>query len=46
MNPKIAELRKKAMALPLLPGVYIMRDSGGESIYIGKAEAHKKRVSQ
>ncbi len=46
MNPKIAELRKKAMALPLLPGVYIMRDSGGEIIYIGKAKALKNRVSQ
>ena len=46
MNPKIAELRKKAMALPLLPGVYIMRGSGGEIIYIGKAKALKNRVSQ
>lgn len=40
------ELRKKAMALPLLPGVYIMHDKSGEIIYIGKAKALKNRVSQ
>lgn len=46
MNPKMTELRKKAMALPLLPGVYIMHGKGGEIIYIGKAKALKNRVSQ
>ena len=46
MNPKMAQLRKKAMALPLLPGVYIMHDNSGEIIYIGKAKALKNRVSQ
>ena len=46
MNPKMQELRKKAMALPLLPGVYIMHDKSGEIIYIGKAKALKNRVSQ
>ena len=46
MNPKMQELRKKAMALPLLPGVYIMHDKIGEIIYIGKAKALKNRVSQ
>ncbi|MBR1481989.1 MAG: excinuclease ABC subunit UvrC [Ruminococcus sp.] len=46
MNAKLSELRKKAMALPLLPGVYIMHDSKGEIIYIGKAKALKNRVSQ
>ena len=46
MNPKMSELRKKAMALPLLPGVYIMYDSDSEIIYIGKAKALKNRVSQ
>ena len=40
------ELRKKAMALPLLPGVYIMHAADGEIIYIGKAKALKNRVSQ
>ena len=46
MNPKMQELRKKSMALPLLPGVYIMHDKSGEIIYIGKAKALKNRVSQ
>ncbi|MBU5462176.1 excinuclease ABC subunit UvrC [Lachnoclostridium sp. MSJ-17] len=46
MNPKLSELRKKAMALPLLPGVYIMHAKDGEIIYIGKAKALKNRVSQ
>ena len=46
MNPKLSRLRKKAMALPLLPGVYIMHAKDGEIIYIGKAKALKNRVSQ
>lgn len=46
MNPKMSELRKKAMALPLLPGVYIMHSADGEIIYIGKAKALRNRVSQ
>ncbi len=46
MNPKLPELRKKAMALPLLPGVYIMHAQNNEIIYIGKAKALKNRVSQ
>ena len=46
MNPKMSELRKKAMALPLLPGVYIMHGADGGIIYIGKAKALKNRVSQ
>lgn len=43
---KIKELRKKSMALPKLPGVYIMRDKDRNIIYIGKAKALKNRVSQ
>ena len=35
----IRELRKKAMKLPLHPGVYIMHDKDGTIIYIGKAKA-------
>ena len=42
----IRELRKKAMRLPLHPGVYIMHDKTGKIIYIGKAKALKNRVSQ
>ncbi len=43
---RIARLRKKAMALPLAPGVYLMKDAGGDIIYVGKAKALKNRVSQ
>lgn len=46
MNEKRAVLRKKSMHLPLLPGVYIMKNKDGEIIYIGKAKALKNRVSQ
>ena len=46
MNPKMGELRKKAMGLPLQPGVYIMKNKKQEIIYIGKAKALKNRVSQ
>lgn len=45
-NPKLRELRRKSMKLPLLPGVYIMRDKRDHIIYIGKAKALKNRVSQ
>ena len=41
-----AQLRAKSMCLPLLPGVYIMKNTAGEIIYIGKAKALKNRVSQ
>lgn len=43
---KLTELRKKAMQLPLSPGVYIMHDSKDKIIYIGKAKALRNRVSQ
>ena len=32
MNEKLPELREKANRLPLLPGVYIMKDARGEVI--------------
>ena len=41
-----ARLREKAAALPLSPGVYIMRDPAGKVIYVGKSRAIKNRVSQ
>lgn len=44
-NPNLEYLREKARKLPLLPGIYIMKDAKGEIIYIGKAKALKNRVS-
>ena len=41
-----AELYKKACMLPLLPGVYIIRDKSDTIIYIGKAKRLRIRVSQ
>lgn len=45
MNERLPYLREKANKLPLTPGVYQMKDSGGKIIYIGKAKALKNRVS-
>lgn len=44
-NPRLPVLAEKAHGLPLLPGVYIMKNKNGEIIYIGKAKALKNRVS-
>ena len=43
MNYKIKE---KLLTLPLVPGVYIMKDSDGNIIYVGKSKVLKNRVSQ
>ena len=40
------ELREKANARPLQPGVYLMMDKTGKVIYVGKAKKLKNRVSQ
>lgn len=45
-DERLIRLRKKAMDLPLMPGVYIMHAKSGEIIYIGKAKKLKNRVSQ
>lgn len=44
-NPRLEFLAAKAHKLPLLPGVYIMKNKSGEIIYVGKAKALKNRVS-
>ena len=40
------ELLNKANALPLAPGVYLMRDKNQKVIYVGKSRKLKNRVSQ
>ena len=35
------ELKEKANALPLSPGVYLMMDKTGKVIYVGKAKKLK-----
>lgn len=40
------DLKEKARKLPEIPGVYVMRDSYGNIIYVGKAKSLKNRVSQ
>ena len=42
----IEQLRNEANLLPLVPGVYLMRDKDGKVIYVGKAKKLKNRVSQ
>lgn len=39
-------LLEKAGALPLTPGVYLMKDEQGKIIYVGKSRKLKNRVSQ
>ena len=41
-----AELKEKALSLPLTPGVYLMQNAQNEVIYVGKAKKLKNRVSQ
>ena len=45
MNLRIDFLREKANRLPTEPGVYLMKDEGGNIIYVGKAKALKNRVT-
>lgn len=45
MSERLDRLQKKALSLPKLPGVYIMRNKDKEVIYIGKAKALKNRVT-
>lgn len=44
-NPCLPYLRDKTSKLTEKPGCYIMKDSGGKIIYVGKAKNLKHRVS-
>ncbi len=45
-NERLGRLLEKANTLPLCPGVYLMKNSGGRVIYVGKSRKLKNRVSQ
>ena len=45
MIPVSEHIERRLAELPLLPGVYIMKNAQGKIIYIGKAKVLKNRVS-
>lgn len=45
-NSSKKALKEQANKLPLLPGVYIMKNASGQVIYVGKAKSLKNRVTQ
>ena len=44
-EPSPINLKEKVRRLPHSPGVYLMKDRLGQTIYVGKAKDLKKRVS-
>src|SRR3954453_8107710 len=45
MDERLEKLAEKAKSLPKAPGVYLMKDSAGRVIYIGKSASLRDRVS-
>lgn len=45
MNPRLPYLREKTRQLTDSPGVYLMKDTSGGIIYVGKAKNLKNRVT-
>src|ERR1700749_1038774 len=44
MDDRLQKLADKAKALPKSPGVYLMKDSAGRVIYVGKSSSLRDRV--
>lgn len=44
-NPRRGKLKEQVRQFPDNPGVYIMKDRKGKTLYVGKAKNLKKRVS-
>lgn len=44
MEERLLRLREKAAALPLCPGVYLMKNKAGTVIYVGKSRRLRNRV--
>lgn len=42
----MSDIKEKISKLPMCPGVYIMKNSDGEIIYVGKSKLLKNRVGQ
>jgi len=43
-EPRQAEMERKLAALPVRPGVYLLKDRKGKVIYVGKAKSLRSRV--
>ena len=41
---RMKDLQNRVREIPHSPGVYLMKDSGGTVIYVGKAKDLRKRV--
>lgn len=44
-NETLIRIKEKLKSLPMSPGVYLMKNSDGKIIYVGKSKALKNRVS-
>src|SRR4051812_28640318 len=45
VDDRLTNLNEKARGLPKAPGVYLMKDSAGRVIYVGKSASLRDRVA-